>query len=377
MSEEESTARQQSDGGRPTSDDGRQATRRNVRVMPLNSRRLTNAQLRLIAHAMSLPVSGIAGEQMRQMIDGKLMAMEREPRNVQVLITEAESGEALTLQDEGGVFVEATLSEEHDPSSAAEETEGIATDTGDERGQQEDSEGLPQELERIDAENRQLREQLVEQQEENTRITEALVRERVRVRDVEATSTARIEELSSELKKEREKARVVWLLNCEQIAQYDRDLDEKEREIVRLRALLAEEARGVDRVGPTSISTVPHSEGTSGSSREGISPGRTEILLRTTRGSVITEVATGIAVTDSTPSVATRMPHTVRRGKAPPVDPFTGEGSELRLNDWLPYLERAATWNGWTDEERLMQFAGHLLGRALMEWNLLNEDEKK
>ena len=104
MSEEESTAGQQSDDGRPMSDDGRQATRRNVRVMPLNSRRLTNAQLRLIAHAMSLPVSRIAGEQMRQMIYGKLMAMEREPRNVQVLITE---GEALALQDEGGVFVEA------------------------------------------------------------------------------------------------------------------------------------------------------------------------------------------------------------------------------------------------------------------------------
>ena len=101
---EESTARQPSDDGRLMSDNGRQATRRNVRVMPLNSRRLANAQLRLIAHAMSLPVSGIAGEQMRQMIDGKLMAMEREPGNVQVLITEAESGEALALQDKGGVL---------------------------------------------------------------------------------------------------------------------------------------------------------------------------------------------------------------------------------------------------------------------------------
>lgn len=100
-----------------------------------------------------------------------------------------------------------------------EETEGIATDAGEERGQREDSEGLPQELQRIDAEKMQLREQLVEQQEENTRITEALEREQVRVCDVEATSTARIEELSSELKKEREKARVVWRLNCEQIAQ--------------------------------------------------------------------------------------------------------------------------------------------------------------
>lgn len=63
---------------------------------------------------------------------------------------------------------------------------------------------------------------------------------------------------------------------------------------------------------------------------------------------------TGIAVTDSTPSVATRMPHAVRWGKAPPVDPFTGEDSELQLDDWVPNLVRAATWNGWTDEESLM-----------------------
>ena len=194
---------------------------------------------------------------------------------------------------------------------------------------------------------------------------------------MEATSTARIEGQSSELKKEREKARVVWRLNCEQIAQYDRDLNEKEREIVRLRALLAEGARGVGWGGPTSLNTVLHAEGTSGSSREGTSPGRTEILPRTTRGSVITEVATGIAVTDSTPFVATRMPHAVRRGKAPSVDPFTGEGSELRLDDWLPNLERAATWNGWTDEECLMQFTRHVRGHALMEWNLLSEDEKE
>ena len=28
-----------------------------------------------------------------------------------------------------------------------------------------------------------------------------------------------------------------------------------------------------------------------------------------------------------------------RRGKAPPVDPFTGEEPEIRLDDWLPLFE--------------------------------------
>ena len=65
-----------------------------------------------------------------------------------------------------------------------------------------------------------------------------------------------------------------------------------------------------------------------------------------------------------------------RRGKAPPVDSFTGENQEIRIDDWLPALERASTWNGWTEEERLMQLAWYLRGRALQEWNLLGDRDK-
>ena len=39
-------------------------------------------------------------------------------------------------------------------------------------------------------------------------------------------------------------------------------------------------------------------------------------------------------------------------------------------------LQRASTWNGWTEEELLIQHAGHLRGRALQEWNLLAKSEK-
>ena len=46
------------------------------------------------------------------------------------------------------------------------------------------------------------------------------------------------------------------------------------------------------------------------------------------------------------PDVQGRGP---RRGKAPPVDPFTGEEPEIRLDDWLPSLKRAATWNEWME----------------------------
>ncbi len=72
-------------------------------------------------------------------------------------------------------------------------------------------------------------------------------------------------------------------------------------------------------------------------------------------------------------SSAVRLPSTQeKRRKAPPVDAFTGEKFETQLDDWLPSLERAATWNGWSDEDRLLQLAGYLRGRALQEWNLLD-----
>ena len=58
------------------------------------------------------------------------------------------------------------------------------------------------------------------------------------------------------------------------------------------------------------------------------------------------------------PPILTAKPG--RRGKAPPVDPYDGENSEIQFDDWLPALHRAAMWNEWTDEESLVQLAGHL-----------------
>ena len=65
-----------------------------------------------------------------------------------------------------------------------------------------------------------------------------------------------------------------------------------------------------------------------------------------------------------------------RQGKAPPVDPFTGENDEIRFDDWLPVLKRASTWNSWTEDDLMIQLAGHLRGRALQEWDLLTGEEK-
>ena len=57
--------------------------------------------------------------------------------------------------------------------------------------------------------------------------------------------------------------------------------------------------------------------------------------------------------------------HVSRRGKAPPVDPFTGEDKAVHLDNWLPSLRRASVWNGWSKDEELIQLAGFLRGKAL------------
>ena len=65
-----------------------------------------------------------------------------------------------------------------------------------------------------------------------------------------------------------------------------------------------------------------------------------------------------------------------RRGKAPPIDEFTAEDSQITIDDWILILEHAASWNGWTEDESLMQLAGHLRGQALLEWKLLDSRDK-
>ena len=78
----------------------------------------------------------------------------------------------------------------------------------------------------------------------------------------------------------------------------------------------------------------------------------------------------------SLPSVVCRPDSAAHRGKAPPIDLYSAISTETEFDDWLPTLELAATWNGWSDEKKLLQLAGHLRGIALQEWNLIATEEK-
>ena len=103
-----------------------------TKVFPLNSRRLTSQYVVSIAKAMGLPTKGSV-EEIRLIVEGSLTEMGQEPRNVQVNVTEDESGkESIYLCDSCGAFVEALVSPEDARRTEVEEME---VDGRDHRGE--------------------------------------------------------------------------------------------------------------------------------------------------------------------------------------------------------------------------------------------------
>ena len=143
--------------------------------------------------------------------------------------------------------------------------------------------------------------------------------------------------LREELMRENEWVKEMWKMNCAQLSGFDEALSAKDAEIEALKERVSRRETFVElsSVVPPSPTSEDH-----------------------------------ITVPVWTPEAHKR------RGKAPLVSEFTGEDPEYLLDDWLPSLERASLWNAWTEEEKLMRFAGHLRGRALQEWNLLSDGKK-
>ena len=258
---------------------------RGEQTMPLNSRRLTALLLRRLADGLGVPI-GATQADLRPMIEGKLTESGRDPLHIQVITRSVENGTHLSLRDESGIFAEFEPPEPENPPLA---------DTSESSEEDDETE-------------------LVSLRAEVERLKEELESQTVRTRDM-------------------------WRLNCEQLAEMDKTLTEKDDEINRLK----EELNRSRRSSPSPPST------TSEMSDPSLDDGGT-VHLNHTR---------------------------TRRGKAPPVDAFAGADPECRLDDWLPTLKRAADWNCWAPEDLLIQLAGHLKGRALQEWILLSEDEKK
>ena len=259
-------------------------------------------------------------EQLEVVVSGKLQEMDKEPVNVQVVVFDSEGHVSkLQLMYEGEVFIEADPyppevqgTEASEAGSDREDTER----TGEDEKQAEIAK-LKEELERV-----------VSSKDEQIASLES---------ELEA-AREKLLTLGTALANEKGKLKDVWRMNCEQLAAYDEELTSKDAQIEELHARLCElpPTRPLD---PTADTFVPT-----------------------------------LSLTTTSPPVASV--HVKRQGKAPPVDSFSGESTELRFEDWLPSLERASTWNGWSEQEKLIQLAGHFRGKALQEWNLLSEEDK-
>ena len=282
---------------------------RGATPFPLNSKRLTAPVLKQIAGTLGVPDTA-ALDEIRQMIDGKLLEMGREPRNTQVVLGEAAHGIHICLQDADGTFLELESAEVVNPPEEGGEGGGAEDGVSD---------------------------------------TETLRRALQEANSEKGTLLGEVNALKAEIERTKERVKEMWRANCAQLSEFDATLLAKDDEIAQLKRQLA---------------------GYSGVPRE-ISPGRGD------------EDDTHSITTENPPEIqqlgypSSRPFAKARRGKAPPVDSFTGENEEIGLDDWLPALQRASSWNGWTEEDLLIQMAGNLRGKALQEWELLEGSDKK
>ena len=302
---------------------------------PLNSRRLTSPHLKCITKAVGLPTTGTVDET-RVTIDRKLTEMGRDPRNVQVIVVRDPRGqETLSLRDVEGVFIDVGTLEE--PEGA-----GTGDGGGDGRGgiEREEPDQAPS-----GSGGPCAAEELDDLRGKNAEISASNAELRAQVSSLEE-EVGRVREL---LKRETERVGEMWRMNCAQVAGFDEAMTARDGEIETLKARISEletpvtgRSAGPSAVHPA-VSVVCPSEPIAGS------------------------------LAGSVPLVP-QTPHSMRRGKAPPVNEFSGDEPECLLEDWLPSPERASLWNGWSEEEKMIQLVGHLKGRALQEWNLLCPD---
>ena len=128
--------------------------------LPLNSRRLTAPVLKQLAGALDLP-STAPLDDVRQMIEGKLLEMGREPRNTQVLLQEAARGVHVSLQDVDGIFLEAEPPvRAESPNGGSEQGEGLGEPGAD------DTEPLRQALHEAECEKHALQQEVRAMREE-------------------------------------------------------------------------------------------------------------------------------------------------------------------------------------------------------------------
>ena len=119
-----------------------------------------------------------------------------------------------------------------------------------------------------------------------------------------------VDRLKQALAKESQKAKKFWKQKCDLMLRHEDEIDAKDTEIAVLKTrILAISASRVEQTSDMALL-----------------PGSGDMVLST---------------------AGYNLGGHTRRGKAPPVEPFTGERPDVLWEDWIPTLERAAGWNGW------------------------------
>ena len=78
------------------------------RTVPLNSQQVIAPILQCVVAGQGLSTAA-SMEELRQMIDGKLLKQGSEYRDVQIVITETDTPERILLQDSDGILLEEPL----------------------------------------------------------------------------------------------------------------------------------------------------------------------------------------------------------------------------------------------------------------------------
>ena len=195
------------------------------KVLPLNSKRLKAAYVKALAEELNVPTSA-STEETRALIEGTLEELDREPRNVQVIVQGLEDGgTCLYLADQDGVFCQTRAGDERPPTKEHPQS----TERGDEGS---GDEHWANQLESAS-------EALAKSQERVRRLEQEITAVHSQAEQTEKHLRSELARATQAVERGKERLKQVWKLNCEQVAEYEELLGAKDAELERLRGLLA------------------------------------------------------------------------------------------------------------------------------------------
>ena len=257
---------------------------RGKHTYPLNSKRIVADQLFEVATLLDLP-KGASVAETRQLIEGKLLELGHEPRNVQVIVQlddEARTGSTIFLVDESGVirhsgkqssrplspvsigsFSHDTFVDNNVHSCSTHHT-GSPVNNGESalelRSALRDALQTNEHLEEKLRQQSMFIDELVEQLELTKANNEQI---QLQLTELQAPINSKVKNLEDALKIESSKSKRLWVQKCEQLLTHEAELEEKDLEIARLRARVEEFTCSVSH-GDRGITSQPESKRASG-----------------------------------------------------------------------------------------------------------------